>query len=100
MKKYPARSACVANGMTYETWKHRPAYKVHCITADLARKLCGVDRIYKPGTGMGSLMSIPSTDGLSTFRTLAPYREPEAIVLRNLLATRLHALRRERHLKV
>ena len=100
MNNYPTRSACVANGMTFETWKHRPAYKVHCLTFDLARKLCGVERINKLGTGMASLMTVPGADGLFTFRSLAPYREPTAIALRKRVATRLREMRRERHLMV
>ena len=100
MKNYPARSACVANGMSFETWKHRPAFKVHCLTFDIARKLCGVDRVNMPGTGMASLMSVPDADGLFTFRALSPYREASAISLRNRVATQLREMRRERHLMV
>ena len=67
-------------------------YQVHCATAAIARKLCGVT--LEPGIGMATrLGSGWMQDPLATFRALAPYRTQEACHLRRMVAATLVAQR-------
>lgn len=93
MKPKSPKLACTASGMSFEAWKRRPVFKVHCYTFDIARQLCGVRR--RPGEGFVRVHGKPDAQGLVMFRALAPFRTCASQQMRNRVAQHVRALRRE-----
>ncbi len=93
MTRCIARIAYRKLDITTEQWKHRPGFKVHCQTFDIAVKLCGLTQ--SRGFGSRSLFDGPHGTALQYFRMLAPFREPEANELRLRVARHIKAMRRE-----
>lgn len=87
-----ARVAQTKLGISFDQWKLRPVFKVHCRTYRTAAELCGLTQ----STGCGSRgLSGPHATALQGFRQLAPYRGPEANALRLRVARHIKAMRRE-----
>ena len=93
MTRCIARSAQAKLDIPFEQWKHRPGFRVHCQTFDIAVKLCGLTQ--SRGFGTRSLFDGPHGTALQYFRMLAPFREPEANELRLRVARHIKAMRRE-----
>ena len=93
MTRCIARSAQAKLDIPFEQWKHRPGFRVHCQTFDIAVKLCGLTQ--SRGFGSRSLFDGPHGTALQYFRMLAPFREPEANQLRLRVARHIKAMRRE-----
>lgn len=85
--------ACGSGGLSFQEWKRRPAYKVHCFTFAIASELCRVHR--RAGTGLVSTLSSGDAGALSLFRALSPHRSAAANQLRDCVAAEVRALRRE-----
>ena len=93
MTRCIARSAQAKLDIPFEQWKHRPGFRVHCQTFDIALTLCGLTQ--SRGFGTRSLFDGPHGTALQYFRMLAPFREPEANELRLRVARHIKAMRRE-----
>ena len=93
MTRCIARSAQAKLDIPFEQWKHRPGFRVHCQTFDIALTLCGLTQ--SRGFGSRSLFDGPHGTALQYFRMLAPFREPEANELRLRVARHIKAMRRE-----
>lgn len=93
MTRCIARSAQAKLDIPFEQWKHRPGFRVHCQTFDIALTLCGLTQ--SRGFGTRSLFDGPHGTALQYFGMLAPFREPEANELRLRVARHIKAMRRE-----
>ena len=93
MTRCIARSALAKLDIPFEQWKHRPGFRVHCQTFDIALTLCGLTQ--SRGFGTRSLFDGPHGTALQYFGMLAPFREPEANELRLRVARHIKAMRRE-----
>ena len=93
MTRCIARSAQAKLDIPFERWKHRPGFRVHCQTFDIALTLCGLTQ--SRGFGTRSLFDGPHGTALQYFGMLAPFREPEANELRLRVARHIKAMRRE-----
>ncbi len=88
------RTACIANGMTFEYWRTRPAYRAHCVTSHIAQKICGIGS--KEFGGIGALLIDARCDGLHFFRYLNPHRDQAANELRARVAQTVREMRKHR----
>ena len=88
------RTACIANGMTFEYWRTRPTYRVHCTTGHIANKICGIGSV--EFGGMGALLTDARCDGLHFFRYLNPHRDQAANELRTRVAQVAREMRKQR----
>ena len=93
MTRCIARIAYRKLDITTEQWKHRPGFRVHCQTFDIALTLCGLTQ--SRGFGTRSLFDGPHGTALQYFGMLAPFREPEANELRLRVARHIKAMRRQ-----
>ncbi|WP_157497268.1 hypothetical protein [Diaphorobacter sp. J5-51] len=87
------RTACIANGMKFEYWRTRPAYRAHCATAHIANKICGIGS--EEFGGMGALLTDARCDGLHLFRYLNPHRDQAANELRARVAQMTRQMRNQ-----
>lgn len=97
MKDCQAKLACTASGASFEEWRRRPVYTVHCKTFSIAQKLCGVN--LTPGQGLAISASHGEYSGLATFRCLPAHRTPLGSSLRQAVAKEIHAQRAAQRLK-
>lgn len=80
-----------ASSMTFEEYKLRPVYKVHCKTTAIARALCGI----RVEASMGLATAGSDANGLTTFRALTPYRSVQANALRHQVCKAIQHERKE-----
>lgn len=92
-KQIAPKLACTASGLQFDCWRERPAYKVHCKTAAIARQLCNVQ--LPEGMSLATRLDQVDDTGLSTFRALRPYRSEQAKRLRDLVARIVKASRHD-----
>lgn len=97
MKPNAAKLACVSNGLTFEEWRIRPVYRVHCHTFRVARSLLNLPELQG---GMVTVYGAADSSGLTLFRALAPYRSQEANALRQRVARHLRANSQHRKMRV
>ena len=74
--------------MTFEEWLNRPVYRVQVTTARELARLIGLD----PNAAIATRGDHP----LLHFRLLPQHRTPQALALRQMVADRMRALRREK----
>ena len=97
MNRCIGRVAQSALGISFDQWRQRTVFKVHCLTYKAAAELCGLTK----SSGCGSqTLTGPDAQALQGFRMLKPYRCSEANALRLRVARHIKAQRRESALMV